>query len=100
MRPAINVGISVIRVGGNAQIKAMKRVPPACSASTWRSSGNYEAFCQIRVRPRPGHAAPNSLRGERLVELLKQGQFAPVPVEEQVAVIFVAQRKACWTPYR
>jgi len=88
VRPAINVGISVSRVGGNAQIKAMKQV-----AGTLRLDlaqfRELEAFSKFGSDLDP--ATQRQLRrGERLVEVLKQGQYAPVPVEEQVAIIFVA----------
>jgi len=88
VRPAINVGISVSRVGGNAQIKAMKKV-----AGTLRIDlaqfRELEAFAKFGSDLDP--ATQRQLRrGERLVEVLKQGQYEPVPVEEQIAVIFVA----------
>src|SRR5690606_37571565 len=87
VRPAINVGISVSRVGGNAKIEAMKKV-----AGTLRIDPaqfrDLEAFAKYGSDLDP--ATRRQLRrGERLVELLKQGQYEPVPVEEQIAVIFV-----------
>ena len=88
VRPAIDVGISVSRVGGNAQIKAMKKV-----AGTLRIDlaqyRELQAFAKFGSDLDPA-TQRQLLRGERLVEILKQGQYAPVPVEEQVAVIFVA----------
>jgi len=88
VRPAIDVGISVSRVGGNAQIKAMKKV-----AGTLRIDlaqyRELQAFAKFGSDLDPA-TRRQLLRGERLVEILKQGQYAPVPVEEQVAVIFVA----------
>ncbi len=88
VRPAIDVGISVSRVGGNAQIKAMKKV-----AGTLRIDlaqyRELQAFSKFGSDLDPA-TQRQLLRGERLVEILKQGQYAPVPVEEQVAVIFVA----------
>jgi F-type H+-transporting ATPase subunit alpha len=86
VRPAINVGISVSRVGGNAQIKAMKKV-----AGTLRLDlaqyRELEAFAKFGSDL--DKATQQQLRrGERLVELLKQGQYVPMPVEEQVVVIF------------
>jgi F-type H+-transporting ATPase subunit alpha len=88
VRPAINVGISVSRVGGNAQIKAMKKV----SGTLRLDLAQYrelEAFSKFGSDLDP--ATQRQLRrGERLVEILKQGQYAPVPVEEQVAIIYVA----------
>lgn len=88
VRPAINVGISVSRVGGNAQIKAMKSV-----AGTLRIDlaqyRELEAFSKFGSDLDP--ATQRQLRrGERLVEILKQGQYEPVPVEEQVAIIYIA----------
>ncbi len=88
VRPAINVGISVSRVGGNAQIKAMKKV-----AGTLRLDlaqyRELEAFAKFGSDLDP--ATQRQLtRGARLVEILKQGQYQPVPVEEQVAIIYVA----------
>ncbi|MEX0601409.1 MAG: F0F1 ATP synthase subunit alpha [Rhodothermales bacterium] len=88
VRPAINVGISVSRVGGAAQIKAMKKV-----AGTLRIDlAQYRelaAFSKFGSDLDP--ATQRQLRrGERLVEILKQGEFEPVPVEEQVAIVFAA----------
>jgi F-type H+-transporting ATPase subunit alpha len=88
VRPAINVGISVSRVGGNAQIKAMKKV-----AGTLRLDlaqyRELEAFAKFGSDLDP--ATQRQLnRGARLVEVLKQPQYQPVPVEEQVAIIYVA----------
>jgi len=85
-RPAINVGISVSRVGGNAQIKAMKQV-----AGTLRLElaqfREMAAFAQFASDLDPATRQQLS-RGERLVEVLKQGQYVPWPVEEQVVSIF------------
>ncbi|HVZ39625.1 MAG TPA: F0F1 ATP synthase subunit alpha [Candidatus Kapabacteria bacterium] len=86
VRPAINVGISVSRVGGNAQIKAMKKVAGTLKLDLAQYR-ELEAFAKF------GSDLDKSTqqllrRGSRLVELLKQGQFQPVPVEEQVAVIW------------
>jgi len=86
IRPAINVGLSVSRVGGNAQIKAMKQV-----AGTLRLElAQYRelaAFAQFGSElDRATQAQLN--RGQRLTELLKQGQFAPLPVEKQIMIIF------------
>jgi F-type H+-transporting ATPase subunit alpha len=86
VRPAINVGISVSRVGGNAQIKAMKKV-----AGTLRLDlaqyRELEAFAQFASDL--DKATQRQLaRGERTVEVLKQGLYRPWPVEEQVAVLF------------
>jgi F-type H+-transporting ATPase subunit alpha len=86
VRPAINVGISVSRVGGNAQIKAMKKV-----AGTLRLDlaqyRELEAFAKFGSDL--DKATQQMLRrGQRLVELLKQGQYQPMPVEEQVVVVY------------
>ncbi|MCB0717725.1 MAG: F0F1 ATP synthase subunit alpha [Bacteroidetes bacterium] len=88
VRPAINVGISVSRVGGNAQIKAMKKVSGTLrlDLAQYREleafskfGSDLDAATQRQLR-----------RGERLVEVLKQGQYQPVPVENQVAIIYAA----------
>ncbi len=86
VRPAINVGISVSRVGGNAQIKAMKKV-----AGTLRLDlaqyREVQAFAQFGSDL--DKATQNQLiRGERLTELLKQNQYSPLPVERQVVSIY------------
>ena len=85
VRPAVDVGISVSRVGGNAQIKAMKKV-----AGTLRldlaAYRELEAFAQLGTELDP--ATQRQLdRGARMVELLKQGQAAPLDVVDQVALI-------------
>ena len=86
VRPAINVGISVSRVGGNAQIKAMKKF-----AGTMRLDlAQYramEAFAQFASDLDPATRAQLD-RGSRLVELLKQGQYVPLAVEKQVVIIY------------
>lgn len=88
VRPAINVGISVSRVGGNAQIKAMKGV----SGTLRLDLAQYrelEAFSKFGSDLDP--ATQRQLRrGERLVEILKQAEYEPRPVERQVAIIYVA----------
>ena len=87
IRPAINVGISVSRVGGNAQIKAMKSAAGMLRLDLAQYR-ELEAFAKFGSDLDP--ATQRQLqRGERLVEILKQGQFTPVPVEEQIAAIFV-----------
>jgi len=90
VRPAIDVGISVSRVGGNAQIKAMKKV-----AGTLRLDlaqyRELEAFAKFGSDLDKNTQAQLT-RGERMVEILKQGQYAPVSVEKQVAVIFAASK--------
>jgi F-type H+-transporting ATPase subunit alpha len=86
VRPAINVGISVSRVGGNAQIKAMKKF-----AGTMRLDlAQYramEAFAQFASDLDAATRAQLD-RGQRLVELLKQGQYVPLAVEKQVIIIY------------
>jgi F-type H+-transporting ATPase subunit alpha len=86
IRPAINVGISVSRVGGAAQIKAMKQVAGRLRLELAQYR-ELRAFAQFGsdldpVTQRQLH------RGERLTELLKQGQYEPLPVEKQVVSIF------------
>jgi len=90
VRPAINVGISVSRVGGAAQIKAMKTVSGSLrlDLSQYRELEAFAAFGSDL-----DDASARALgRGGRLVELLKQGQYAPQPVEEQVVSIFLGTR--------
>jgi F-type H+-transporting ATPase subunit alpha len=90
VRPAVNVGISVSRVGGSAQIKAMKDVSGSLrlDLSQFRE---LEAFSAFASDLDPASRAQLD-RGGRLVELLKQGQYSPVPVEEQVVSIFVGTK--------
>jgi F-type H+/Na+-transporting ATPase subunit alpha len=90
VRPAINVGISVSRVGGSAQIKAMKKVAGTLRLELAQFRA-MEAFAQFASDL--DKATQNQLaRGQRLVELLKQDQYVPVPVEEQVAVIYAGTK--------
>jgi len=87
VRPAINVGISVSRVGGAAQVKAMKQVSGSLrlDLSQYRELEAFAAFGSDL-----DDASARALgRGGRLVELLKQGQYAPFPVEDQVVSIFL-----------
>lgn len=88
VRPAINVGISVSRVGGNAQIKGMKKVSGTLRLDLAQFR-ELEAFAKFGSDLDPATQRQLS-RGARLVEILKQGQYEPVAVEEQVAVIYVA----------
>jgi F-type H+-transporting ATPase subunit alpha len=86
VRPAINVGISVSRVGGNAQIKAMKQVAGTLrlELAQYREMAAFAQFGSDLDQ-----ATQRQLnRGSRLVELLKQGQYEPLPVEKQVMIIF------------
>jgi F-type H+-transporting ATPase subunit alpha len=86
VRPAVNVGISVSRVGGNAQIKAMKQVAGRLRLDLAQYR-ELEAFTQFATELDP--ATQRQLdRGARTVEVLKQPQYRPVPVEQQVAIIF------------
>jgi F-type H+/Na+-transporting ATPase subunit alpha len=86
IRPAINVGLSVSRVGGSAQIKAMRSV----AGSLRLDLAQYRelaAFAQFGSDLDKASQAQLN-RGRRLVEILKQGQYSPVPVEKQVMIIF------------
>ena len=86
VRPAINVGISVSRVGGNAQIKAMKQVAGTLrlELAQYREMAAFAQFGSDLDQ-----ATQRQLnRGSRLVELLKQGQYEPVPVEKQILIIY------------
>ena len=88
IRPAIDVGLSVSRVGGNAQIKGMKKV-----AGTLRLDlaqyRELEAFAKFGSDLDKNTQAQLT-RGERMVEVLKQNQYVPMTVEKQVAIIYVA----------
>src|ERR1700680_2803913 len=87
IRPAINVGLSVSRVGGNAQIKAMRQV----AGSLRLDLAQYRelaAFAQFGSDQLDKATQAQLARGQRLTEILKQGQFSPLAVEEQVLVIF------------
>jgi F-type H+-transporting ATPase subunit alpha len=90
IRPAINVGISVSRVGGAAQTKAMKKVAGSLRLDLAQYR-ELQAFAQF------GSDLDKSTqrqltRGERMVEILKQGQYAPMANENQVAIIFAASK--------
>jgi F-type H+-transporting ATPase subunit alpha len=86
VRPAVNAGISVSRVGGNAQIKAMKQVAGRLRLDLAQYR-ELEAFAQFGSELDP--ATQRQLaRGARVVEVLKQAQYKPMPVEQQVIVIF------------
>ncbi len=87
VRPAINVGISVSRVGGNAQIKAMKKVAGSLKLDLAQYR-ELEAFAKFGSDL--DKATQRTLsKGARLVELLKQGQYTPLPVEKQVVSIYI-----------
>ncbi len=90
VRPAINVGISVSRVGGNAQIKAMKKIAGSLRLDL-AAYRELEAFAQLGTEL--DAATQRQLdRGARMVELLKQGQFKPYHVTDQVISIFAASK--------
>ena len=90
IRPAIDVGLSVSRVGGNAQIKAMKQVAGSLRIDL-AAYRELEAFSQMGTELDKATQAQLA-RGARLVEALKQQQYSPLPVEEQVMVLFAATR--------
>jgi F-type H+-transporting ATPase subunit alpha len=85
-RPAINVGLSVSRVGGAAQVKAMKQVAGRLKLDLAQYQ-ELAAFAQFGTDLDKATMASLS-RGERMMELLKQGQYQPMAVEEQIAVIY------------
>ncbi len=87
IRPAINVGLSVSRVGGNAQIKAMRQVAGSLRLDLAQYR-DLAAFAQFGTEQLDKATQAQLARGQRLTEVLKQGQFAPLPVEEQVLQIF------------
>ncbi len=88
VRPAINVGLSVSRVGGNAQIKAMKQVAGTLrlDLAQYREMAAFAQFGSDLDKATQAQLA----RGERLVEILKQGQYVPLPVEKQIMIIYAA----------
>ena len=88
VRPAINVGLSVSRVGGNAQMKAMKQVAGSLRLDLAQFR-ELEAFAQFGSDLDKVTQAQLA-RGTRLVEILKQPQYEPMPAEKQVAIIFAA----------
>ncbi len=90
VRPAVNVGISVSRVGGNAQIKAMKQVAGKLrlDLAQYRDLVTFAQFGTELDRTSQAQLD----RGERLTEVLKQGQYAPLPVEKQVLIIYAGNR--------
>jgi F-type H+-transporting ATPase subunit alpha len=90
VRPAINVGISVSRVGGNAQTKAMKKIAGSLKLDL-AAYRELEAFAQLGTEL--DAATQKQLdRGARLVELLKQPQYKPMPLPEQVMVIYAGTK--------
>jgi F-type H+/Na+-transporting ATPase subunit alpha len=90
VRPAINVGISVSRVGGNAQVKAMRKIagPLRLELAQYREMAAFAQFASDLDA-----ATRHQLdRGERLTELLKQDQYVPLPVEKQVVLIYAGTK--------
>lgn len=90
IRPAINVGLSVSRVGGSAQIKAMKQVAGSLrmDLAQYRELAAFSQFGSDLDKITKATLD----RGERLTELLKQGQYLPMPVEEQIVSLFFGAR--------
>jgi len=86
VRPAVNVGISVSRVGGSAQIKAMKKVAGRLRLDLAQYR-ELEAFAQFGSELDPA-TQKQLARGQRTVEVLKQPQYAPMPVEQQIMIIY------------
>jgi len=86
VRPAIDVGISVSRVGGNAQVKAMRQVAGGLRLSLAQYRA-LAAFAQMGSELDKASMAQLT-RGSRMVEILKQGQYSPIPVEKQIAIIY------------
>lgn len=86
IRPAINVGISVSRVGGNAQIKAMKQVAGRLrlELAQYRELAAFAKFGSDLDKATQAQLA----RGSRLTEILKQGQYTPIPVEKQIILLY------------
>jgi F-type H+-transporting ATPase subunit alpha len=90
VRPAINVGISVSRVGGNAQTKAMKKIAGSLRLDL-AAYRELEAFAQLGTELDKATQAQLD-RGARLVELLKQPQYRPMPVDQEVMVIYAGTK--------
>src|SRR5262247_3849089 len=86
IRPAVNVGLSVSRVGGSAQVRAMRQVAGKLrlDLAQYRELAAFAQFGSDLDRATQKQLA----RGQRMVELLKQGQYQPLPVEKQVVIIF------------
>jgi F-type H+-transporting ATPase subunit alpha len=89
IRPGINVGISVSRVGGNAQVKAMRQVAGSLRLDMAQFR-DLAAFAQFGADQLDKATQAQLARGQRLTEILKQDQFVPLPIEKQVLIIFVA----------
>jgi F-type H+-transporting ATPase subunit alpha len=88
IRPAVNVGLSVSRVGGSAQIKAMRQVAGTLrlELAQYRELAAFAQFGSDLDKASQAQLA----RGQRLVEVLKQDQYSPLPIEKQVIIIFAA----------
>ena len=86
VRPAVNVGLSVSRVGGNAQIKAMRQVAGTLrlDLAQYRELAAFSQFGSDLDKATQAQLA----RGQRLTEILKQGQYAPLPFSKQILIIF------------
>lgn len=91
-RPAINAGLSVSRVGGAAQIKAMKKIaaPIRTELAQYRE---LAAFAQFGSEL-DADTSEKLAQGERLKEILKQPQYQPMPVAKQIVIIYAADRKS------
>jgi F-type H+-transporting ATPase subunit alpha len=89
-RPAVNVGLSVSRVGGNAQIKAMKSIAGSLrlNLAQYRELAAFAQFGSDLDKATQRQLS----RGERLMELLKQGQYNPIPVELQIVSIYAGTK--------
>lgn len=90
-RPAVNAGLSVSRVGGSAQIKAMKKIaaPIRVELAQFRELASFAQFGSELDADTKEKLA----QGERIREVLKQPQYQPMPVEYQVIILYVATRK-------
>ena len=98
VRPAINVGISVSRVGGNAQIKAMKKIAGTLKVDQAQYR-ELEAFSKFGSDL---DATTKSMldKGSKNVEILKQGQYSPMEVEKQIAIIYCGTQGLLYSPGR
>ncbi len=89
VRPAVNVGLSVSRVGFSAAVKAMKQVGGTLKLDLAQYR-EMAAFAQFGSDLDPASAAPAASRRARLVEMLKQNQYEPLPMEKEVVIVFAA----------
>jgi F-type H+-transporting ATPase subunit alpha len=91
IRPAINPGLSVSRVGGSAQIKAMKKIagPIRVELAQYRELSSFAQFGSDLDKD----TLDRLRQGERIVEILKQPQYKPLPVEKQVVILYAVTRK-------